>query len=376
MFAMSSISLSLFVMVYFCASRHDVQECFRRIPIMLRSLWEAKNGVKDSDTIDGHMAHPSMGGVGINSNLPITPSQNLFQEPQHGITEANYLQDGKGGQLMVSNEFPSETNPFLQQHNNMDTQYTLPPPPHLSQLNPALDGQGLDAFVYGGSENTVGIRTTGYPTGGSVIPTSIKTGSISRTASNVASTASRARIKVNSMFGGGNKHGNLQNYKDSDHSSDHLSVNNMNHLRRGYVAPVNSEAEYSLAGGSTAPSMPPPPPPINGNFRSLHHNANPQQNDSFGSSTNPARRGEQQVRTRYTNDHPKTSSPTAGHSFPFTDQDLTVSPLVNENRLDVQDPSYDFMPPMSNNGQPAVGCLLYTSPSPRDGLLSRMPSSA
>ena len=26
--------------------------------------------------------------------------------------------------------------------------------------------------------------------------------------------------------------------------------------------------------------------------------------------------------------------------------------------------------------QPIVGCLLYTSPSPRDGLLSRMPSSA
>ena len=25
---------------------------------------------------------------------------------------------------------------------------------------------------------------------------------------------------------------------------------------------------------------------------------------------------------------------------------------------------------------PAEGCLLYTSPSPRDGLLSRMPSSA
>ena len=28
-----------------------------------------------------------------------------------------------------------------------------------------------------------------------------------------------------------------------------------------------------------------------------------------------------------------------------------------------------------NSGDPAV-CLLYTSPSPRDGLLSRMPSSA
>ena len=27
-------------------------------------------------------------------------------------------------------------------------------------------------------------------------------------------------------------------------------------------------------------------------------------------------------------------------------------------------------------GKPIKGCLLYTSPSPRDGLLSRMPSSA
>jgi hypothetical protein len=39
--------------------------------------------------------------------------------------------------------------------------------------------------------------------------------------------------------------------KDSDEvSSDHLSVNNMNHLRRGYVAPVNSgcvsESDYTL----------------------------------------------------------------------------------------------------------------------------------
>ena len=39
--------------------------------------------------------------------------------------------------------------------------------------------------------------------------------------------------------------------KDSDEvSSDHLSVNNLNHLRRGYVAPVNSgcvsEADYTM----------------------------------------------------------------------------------------------------------------------------------
>ena len=29
-----------------------------------------------------------------------------------------------------------------------------------------------------------------------------------------------------------------------------------------------------------------------------------------------------------------------------------------------------------DGGRPVWGCLLYTSPSPRDGLLSRMPSSA
>ena len=29
-----------------------------------------------------------------------------------------------------------------------------------------------------------------------------------------------------------------------------------------------------------------------------------------------------------------------------------------------------------NDGTIVYGCLLYTSPSPRDGLLSRMPSSA
>ena len=32
--------------------------------------------------------------------------------------------------------------------------------------------------------------------------------------------------------------------------------------------------------------------------------------------------------------------------------------------------------PLRHNGTPYQGCLLYTSPSPRDGLLSRMPSSA
>ena len=34
------------------------------------------------------------------------------------------------------------------------------------------------------------------------------------------------------------------------------------------------------------------------------------------------------------------------------------------------------LPPVASNGSPLYICLLYTSPSPRDATLSRMPSSA
>ena len=55
---------------------------------------------------------------------------------------------------------------------------------------------------------------------------------------------------------------------------------------------------------------------------------------------------------------------------------------------DVMSPNFKFMAPDSPISQVAqqmrdmdagfmpLACLLYTSPSPRDGLLSRMPSSA
>ena len=38
--------------------------------------------------------------------------------------------------------------------------------------------------------------------------------------------------------------------------------------------------------------------------------------------------------------------------------------------------AYEVEGIVSTGGNPAWNCLLYTSPSPRDGLLSRMPSSA
>ena len=52
-------------------------------------------------------------------------------------------------------------------------------------------------------------------------------------------------------------------------------------------------------------------------------------------------------------------------------QELSFDDLVSMERT-------DFTPkvPPATNVAFANGCLLYTSPSPRDGLLSRMPSSA
>ena len=41
----------------------------------------------------------------------------------------------------------------------------------------------------------------------------------------------------------------------------------------------------------------------------------------------------------------------------------------------VREPEVDYVPGLERTGQ-VSDCLLYTSPSPRDGLLSRMPSSA
>ena len=64
------------------------------------------------------------------------------------------------------------------------------------------------------------------------------------------------------------------------------------------------------------------------------------------------------------------------HSFPF-------SPPIFTGRIISKEPKRGdvvvFKTPADNRTdyvKRLIGCLLYTSPSPRDGLLSRMPSSA
>ena len=61
------------------------------------------------------------------------------------------------------------------------------------------------------------------------------------------------------------------------------------------------------------------------------------------------------------------------------DQDEQVREAPTTNG-DVEDParstSAQVLPRIAESVVPVEVCLLYTSPSPRDGLLSRMPSSA
>ena len=62
---------------------------------------------------------------------------------------------------------------------------------------------------------------------------------------------------------------------------------------------------------------------------------------------------------------------TAGNGSVFTGPG-TNTYLVGNEDVTVIDPG----PAMQDHIDAITACLLYTSPSPRDGLLSRMPSSA
>ena len=60
----------------------------------------------------------------------------------------------------------------------------------------------------------------------------------------------------------------------------------------------------------------------------------------------------------------------------FFDSDFMNQILNEVNRLDDLEPLENGLMKYYEESQMNNNCLLYTSPSPRDGLLSRMPSSA
>ena len=75
------------------------------------------------------------------------------------------------------------------------------------------------------------------------------------------------------------------------------------------------------------------------------------------------------------------SSCTDAKLYHSADPPLNADRVTIEGRVCTEDPEVERFPVrlilLVDQGQgPLYSCLLYTSPSPRDGLLSRMPSSA
>ena len=60
----------------------------------------------------------------------------------------------------------------------------------------------------------------------------------------------------------------------------------------------------------------------------------------------------------------------------WTPVERPVRPPNATSATPVQGSGIEVQAPQVREARPQVSCLLYTSPSPRDGLLSRMPSSA
>ena len=80
----------------------------------------------------------------------------------------------------------------------------------------------------------------------------------------------------------------------------------------------------------------------------------------------------------YSRDDPAAATATA---IPVRSDSTRQTPVRNGQHIAPQEPQdLPASAPVATNGassnDPATHCLLYTSPSPRDGLLSRMPSSA
>jgi hypothetical protein len=231
LFTVSSISLGIFVFVYFCASRRDVQECWRSPHCMLPVF----------------PASPESHGLEESSNLVSVCPRQMTQGDLVG-----YGPEGGAGD-------------------------SLKPAPHQEQYYSPMPMPGSSAFninhdgfqIYNSSSSQ---RDYGAPPG---------------------------RVKDINMA-----------KKESDASSDHLSLNNVNHLRRGYIAPVNSagvsEAEYGYGHGFFAPSS------------SKVNNVN--------IHVEPPTYRPNKVKSKE-NAQPKTSSPAPG-SVLAPDQDLTVSPLL------------------------------------------------
>ena len=265
LFSISSISLGVFVFVYFCASRQDVQEAWRS-PLCIshagrRRYIRANSGPTPAE----HRQHQQQQHW-QQIRMPNPPSSQFGSlPPPQGPDPA-----GAGHPSAHGGHYPQHYQGFGH------------PPPSSPQNYHRHHQQGQnDSYKIYDAPSPTGFRPAG--------------------------------VKVVNLL-----------RKESEGSSG--SLNNLNHLRRGYMAPVNSEADYGVYSGppssvfgpcsSTAKvnnanlhadTLPPPPPP-------------PPLSQPLPLSS--------RVRRKH---QPQTSSPATGEAsapLAFTDQDMTASPLA------------------------------------------------
>ena len=144
-------------------------------------------------------------------------------------------------------------------------------------------------------------------------------------------------------------------------SSDELPTRQMHSQNRGVPSSrrPSQSSEPSLPNIKESTFVPPPPPPPPAEEKTTR----PPRTSSVGSAGRPARK----------QSLPRVSVPPRESSNYGDDIEVTPAspPRITESQ-------YDIDPSMISTGRLSLDqpCLLYTSPSPRDGLLSRMPSSA
>ncbi len=191
-----------------------------------------------------------------------------------------------------------------------------------SGLNPqasgSLPGPGVNLYGGGGTGGSSAFGGAGGGGGGT---------------SGVTRNYSRLKEAAAGGGSGGGHHGRRGGRRDSGGSSDRLSLDHANHLRRGgYVAPVNSagvsEVDYVAYGFGGAPSS-----VLCGAPRSLLTSG------GRGHGAGPGAGAAEKA--------PRTSSPAAGGVPPQADQDLTLSPLSATPRGD--DTAVPAFPPRPSN---------------------------
>ena len=264
LFSISSISLGVFVFVYFCASRQDVQEAWRS-PLCISHAGRRRY---------------------LRANRSPTPAEHNQQQQQHcqqiRMPNAPSSQFGSLPPPQGPNSAGAgHTHPAHGGYYPQHFQGFGPQPPSSPQYRDQRHHQGHQQ-----QNGSYKIYEAPSPTG--FRPAGVKVVNLLR--------------------------------KESEGSSG--SLNNVNHLRRGYMAPVNSEADYGIYSG--------PPSSVFGpcssstakvNNANLHVDMLPQPPSQPLPLSSRVRRKHQ----------PQTSSPAAGEAtapLAFTDQDLTASPLA------------------------------------------------